>query len=61
MFVSHWVFDIHFQKVPSPPPQSGGHTFPINNFSTPRDFQEETRVYPSGSRQGSNFDLGILE
>ena len=43
--------------VPSPPPNAGSHVFPVQDFPPPRDFQDIPKVYSSGSRQGSNFDL----
>lgn len=47
--------------VPEPAPISGQYTFPTKDtFPPPRPFVKGARLYATGSKRGSNFDVGIL-
>ena len=50
-----------YGTVPEPDPVVGMHTFPTKDqFPPPRPFVKGARMFASGGKKGSGFDLSVL-
>lgn len=61
MLMGASVFLLMCLPVPSPPPVSGGKTWPTSSdFPEPHQFVPSGHSYPSGKSRGSEFKVSDL-